>query len=193
MNIRKLAVVFTLLAVLVAGTVLSAGAQTPMHVSGLRLAYASGKTIASLPRAGCREPPRRRRESPSVLREGRPRNDPPLGNDGDAWQGAHLGLPARGKVEGVCGGDPQAWLCLQSGPQPVRLDQRALSHSLLSTAVTNTELRTPSTACAVSFHWRDTASSFALPAQDNLAFQRLLHFIQMLVAVQHARITTRGL
>jgi len=48
MNIRKFAVVFTLLAVLVAGTVVSAGAQTPMHVSGFKLALAAGQTKASL-------------------------------------------------------------------------------------------------------------------------------------------------
>ena len=48
MNIRKFAIVLSLLAVLLTGTVLSAGAQTPMHPSGFRVAYASGITKASL-------------------------------------------------------------------------------------------------------------------------------------------------
>ena len=39
MNIRKIAVVFTLLAVLAAGTVVSAGALTPMHVSSFKAVY----------------------------------------------------------------------------------------------------------------------------------------------------------
>jgi hypothetical protein len=46
MNIRKIAIVFSLLAVLIAGTVLSAGALTPMHVSGFRLSYLNGQTTA---------------------------------------------------------------------------------------------------------------------------------------------------
>ena len=48
MNTRKIAVIVSLLAVLLAGTVLSAGAATPMHVSGFRVAYLSGQTKASL-------------------------------------------------------------------------------------------------------------------------------------------------
>ena len=48
MNIRKIAVVFSLLVVLVAGTVVSAGAQTPRHVSGFKLALVNGQTKASL-------------------------------------------------------------------------------------------------------------------------------------------------
>jgi hypothetical protein len=48
MNIRKFAVVFSLLAVLIAGTVLSAAAATPMHVSGFKATYALGQTKASL-------------------------------------------------------------------------------------------------------------------------------------------------
>ncbi len=48
MNIRKIAIIVSLLAVLLAGTVLSAGAATPMHVSGFKVFYASGLTKASL-------------------------------------------------------------------------------------------------------------------------------------------------
>ena len=48
MNIRKIAILVSLLAVLLAGTVLSAGAATPMHVSNFRLGYLSGQTKASL-------------------------------------------------------------------------------------------------------------------------------------------------
>ncbi len=48
MNIRKIAVIVSLLAVLLAGTVLSAGAATPMHVVNFRLSYLSGQTKASL-------------------------------------------------------------------------------------------------------------------------------------------------
>ncbi len=48
MNIRKIAILFSLLAVLLAGTVLSAGAATPMHVTNFKLAYMSGQTKASL-------------------------------------------------------------------------------------------------------------------------------------------------
>lgn len=48
MNIRKIAVVFSLLAVLLAGTILSAGASTPMQVSNFQLALVSGRTRASL-------------------------------------------------------------------------------------------------------------------------------------------------
>ena len=48
MNIRKIAVIFSLLVVLLAGTVLSAGAATPMHVSGFKAAYAFGQIKASL-------------------------------------------------------------------------------------------------------------------------------------------------
>ena len=48
MNIRKIAVLVSLLAVLLAGTVLSAGAAMPMHVSGFKVAYLSGQTRASL-------------------------------------------------------------------------------------------------------------------------------------------------
>ncbi len=48
MNIRKIAVIVSLLAVLLAGTVLSAGAVTPMHVTNFRVAYLSGQTRASL-------------------------------------------------------------------------------------------------------------------------------------------------
>ncbi len=46
MNIRKIAIVLSLLAVLIAGTVVSAGAQTPLHVSAFRLSYAYGQTTA---------------------------------------------------------------------------------------------------------------------------------------------------
>jgi len=48
MNIRKFAIVFSLLAVLIAGTVLSAAAATPMHVSAFRLGYAFGQTKATV-------------------------------------------------------------------------------------------------------------------------------------------------
>ena len=48
MNIRKIAILVSLLAVLLAGTVLSAGAATPMHVSAFRLSYLSGQTKATL-------------------------------------------------------------------------------------------------------------------------------------------------
>jgi hypothetical protein len=48
MNIRKFAVLFTLLAVLVAGTVVSAGALTPMHVSGFKLSFGTGQAKASM-------------------------------------------------------------------------------------------------------------------------------------------------
>ncbi len=49
MNTRKIAIIVSLLAVLLAGTVLSAGAATPMHVSGFKVAYLStGMTRASL-------------------------------------------------------------------------------------------------------------------------------------------------
>jgi len=48
MNIRKFAIVFSLLAVLIAGTVLSAAAATPMHVSAFKLGYAFGQTKASV-------------------------------------------------------------------------------------------------------------------------------------------------
>ncbi len=44
MNIRKYAIIFTLLAVLLAGTALSAGAASPMHVAAFRVAYLSGQT-----------------------------------------------------------------------------------------------------------------------------------------------------
>lgn len=46
MNIRKIAIVLSLLAVLLAGTVLSAGAATPMHVSSFQVTYLSGLTKA---------------------------------------------------------------------------------------------------------------------------------------------------
>lgn len=48
MNIRKFAVLFTLLAVLVAGTVVSAGALTPMHPAGFKVAYSDGQIKASM-------------------------------------------------------------------------------------------------------------------------------------------------
>ncbi len=48
MNIRKIAILVSLLAVLLAGTVLSAGAAMPMHVSGFKVAYLNGQTKASL-------------------------------------------------------------------------------------------------------------------------------------------------
>ena len=48
MNTRKIAIIVSLLAVLLAGTVLSAGAAAPMHVAGFRVAYLSGQTKASL-------------------------------------------------------------------------------------------------------------------------------------------------
>ncbi len=48
MNIRKIAILVSLLAVLLAGTVLSAGAVTPMHVTNFQLSYLSGQTRAHL-------------------------------------------------------------------------------------------------------------------------------------------------
>jgi hypothetical protein len=47
MNIRKIAILVSLLAVLLAGTVLSAGAAAPMHVSNFKVAYLSGQTRAT--------------------------------------------------------------------------------------------------------------------------------------------------
>jgi hypothetical protein len=48
MNIRKFAILVSLLAVLVAGTVLSARAETPMQVSGFQVAYAAGHINTSM-------------------------------------------------------------------------------------------------------------------------------------------------
>ncbi len=50
MNVRKLAMIVSLLAVLLAGTVLSAGAAMPMHVSSFHVAYISltGRTRATV-------------------------------------------------------------------------------------------------------------------------------------------------
>jgi hypothetical protein len=48
MNVRKIAVLVSLLAVLLAGTVLSAGAAAPMHVTNFRVAYLNGQTRATL-------------------------------------------------------------------------------------------------------------------------------------------------
>ncbi len=48
MNTRKFFIMLSLVLVLLAGTVLSAGAATPMHVSGFQVAYASGLTKATL-------------------------------------------------------------------------------------------------------------------------------------------------
>lgn len=48
MNIRKIAIIVSLLAVLLAGTFLSAGAATPMHVAAFRLANLSGQTRSSV-------------------------------------------------------------------------------------------------------------------------------------------------
>lgn len=43
MNIKKLVVALSVLAVFMAGTVMSAGAATPMHVSSFSVAYSSGQ------------------------------------------------------------------------------------------------------------------------------------------------------
>jgi hypothetical protein len=48
MNIRKIAIILSLAVVLVAGTVLSAGAETPMSPSGFQVSYALGHAKASL-------------------------------------------------------------------------------------------------------------------------------------------------
>ncbi len=47
MNIKKLLVVLSLVAVLVAGSVASVGAQTPMHTSGFKALYSAGQIKAS--------------------------------------------------------------------------------------------------------------------------------------------------
>ncbi len=48
MNTRKIAIMLSLVAVLLAGTVLTAAAATPMQVSGFSLALVNGQAQASL-------------------------------------------------------------------------------------------------------------------------------------------------
>ena len=47
MNIKKFVVVLSILAVLVAGSVVSAGALTPVHVSSFKASYAGGQIKAT--------------------------------------------------------------------------------------------------------------------------------------------------
>jgi hypothetical protein len=48
MNIKKFVVVLSILAVLVAGSVVSVGALTPLHVSSLKATYAAGHIKATV-------------------------------------------------------------------------------------------------------------------------------------------------
>jgi hypothetical protein len=47
MNIKKFVVLLSILAVLVAGSVVSVGALTPVHVSNFKVSYASGQIKAT--------------------------------------------------------------------------------------------------------------------------------------------------
>jgi hypothetical protein len=79
MNIRKIALAASLLAVFVAGTVLSAGALTPVKVSSFSVAYASGQiksttralTFSNRPLAGAKVQISFEKEGlPVILRSG---------------------------------------------------------------------------------------------------------------------------
>jgi hypothetical protein len=48
MNVKKFAIALSVLAVFVAGTVVSAGALTPMHISGFKAAYSGGQIKSRL-------------------------------------------------------------------------------------------------------------------------------------------------